>query len=63
MTNFWVWSEKFIDHNKIDKIKQAALESINQKENSLKLNPKQIDALQNNFDMNYYFIFIHSILM
>ncbi len=48
--NFWVWSEKFIDHNKINEIKEAALKSINEDVLSIKLNEKQIYAMQNNIE-------------
>lgn len=48
--NFWVWSEKFIDHAKINKIKEEAMKSINAETMSMKLTDKQIYALQNNIE-------------
>ena len=48
--NFWVWSEKFIDHNKINEIKESALKSINEDVLSIKLTEKQIAAFQNDIE-------------
>lgn len=43
--NFWVWSEKFIDHDKINKIKEEALKSINQEEDTITLTPREVCIL------------------
>ncbi len=46
--HFWVWSDKFLDHNKINKIKDDALKSINEDDMSITLTPKLINQLQTN---------------
>jgi len=43
--NFWVWSDKFIDHKKINKIKDEALKSINEEVMSVKLSPRELELL------------------
>ncbi len=50
--NFWVWSDKFINHDKINKIKDEALKSINETDQSMILTPKQIKQLQMNAEIN-----------
>jgi len=48
--NFWVWSEKFIDHDKINKIKEDAMKSINQQDKNIKLSNKNIESFQKDID-------------
>lgn len=49
--NFWVWSEKFIDHIKINKIKEEALKSITETNESIKITPKTREYLQEHCEL------------
>ena len=52
--NFWVWSEKFIDHNKINLIKEEALKSINEKEEAITLTPKEVEIMPLCFNNSFH---------
>lgn len=52
--NFWVWSEKFINHNKINKIKEEALKTINEQANAVTLTPKQLLTMPRCYKNNYH---------
>lgn len=51
---FWVWSEKFLDHNKINKIKEAAMKSITEKEEAITLTPKEVEILPFCFNNSFH---------
>ncbi len=51
--NFWVWSDKFLNHNKINKIKEEALRSINEQSKAITLTPKQLLTMPRCYKNNY----------
>ena len=50
---FWVWSDKFIDHSKINEIKESAMKSINEKDEAIILTPKELETMEDNYTNTY----------